>query len=161
MKNNFLFAHKYKRIGWFILIPSTVLGILYMIFDFNPGILDIMVPVVDTGNVPFSKVSPGTIEFRNNNLFNEIIAVLVLFGALFVAFSKEETEDEFISEIRLKSLVWAVYFNSALLLFSILFLYDFAFFYFMQINMFAVLIFFIVRFNWKISKLKKSVNYAE
>ncbi len=125
MKNNFLFAHKYKKIGWFILIPSVILGAIYLFTEFSPSFLDFKVPVLNTSDFPIAPPSDKWITMTNNNFMNEIIGIFLLIGAVFVAFSKEETEDEFISEIRLKSLVWAVYFNSALLLFSILFIYDF------------------------------------
>jgi len=82
-------------------------------------------------------------------------------SSLLVAFSKEESEDEYISKIRLESLVWAVYFNYAILLISSLFIFDFAFLWVMIFNMFTILLFFIIRFNWQIYKLKKFVHYEE
>ena len=97
----------------------------------------------------------------NNNILNEIFGILIIISSLFVAFSKEKSEDEYISKIRLESLVWAVYFNYGILLFSILFVFDFSFLWVMIFNMFTVLLFFIIRFNWQISKLKKSANYEE
>jgi hypothetical protein len=52
-------------------------------------------------------------------------------------------------------LAWAVYFNYAILILTFLFIYDFAFLWVMVFNMFTVLLFFIVRFNWQIFKLKR------
>ena len=97
----------------------------------------------------------------SNNILNEILGILVIVSSLFVAFSKEKSEDEYISKIRLESLVWAVYFNYGILLFSFLFIYNFSFFWVMLFNMFTVLVFFIIRFNWQISVLKKSAVYEE
>ena len=65
-------------------------------------------------------------------------------------------EDEFIEKIRLESLVWSVYANYILLLLAMVFLYNFDFLWFMTFNMFTILIFFIIRFNWQILKLKKA-----
>jgi hypothetical protein len=96
-----------------------------------------------------------------NNILNDIIGILIIISSLLVAFSKEESEDEYISKIRLESLVWAVYVNYGILLFSFLIIYDISFLWVMLFNMFTILIFFIVRFNWQISKLKKSANYEE
>ncbi len=86
---------------------------------------------------------------------------MIIISSLLVAFSEEKSEDEYISKIRLESLVWAVYFNFAILLLSFLFVYGLYFLWVMIFNMFTVLLFFIVRFNWQISKLKKSAYYEE
>jgi hypothetical protein len=90
----------------------------------------------------------------NNNILNEIIGVLIILSSIFVAFSKEKEEDEYILKIRLESLVWAVYVNYGILLISLLFIYDFSFLYVMIFNMFTVIIFFIIRFYWQLNKLK-------
>jgi hypothetical protein len=90
----------------------------------------------------------------NNNILNEIVGVLIILSSIFVAFSKEKEEDEYISKIRLESLVWAVYVNYGILLISLLFIYDFSFLYVMIFNMFTVIIFFIIRFYWQLNKLK-------
>jgi hypothetical protein len=47
----------------------------------------------------------------NNNILNEILGVVIILSLLVVAFSKEKSEDEYISKIRLESLVWSVYLN--------------------------------------------------
>ena len=49
-------------------------------------------------------------------------------GALLVSFSKEKNEDEFITEIRLSSLLWAVCVSYTLLLVAFLFVYGSPFF---------------------------------
>lgn len=57
----------------------------------------------------------------NENRLSSIVGVLFMTGALFVAFSREKTEDEFIAKIRLESLLWATYINYGVLLFCFLF----------------------------------------
>jgi hypothetical protein len=96
-----------------------------------------------------------------NNVLNEILGILIIIGALLVAFSKEKTEDEYIAKTRLESLVWATYFNYGILLIAILFVYDLAFFWVMVFNMFTLLLFFIVRFNYMIFKLNKTETNEE
>ena len=56
-------------------------------------------------------------------------------------------EDEFIMKLRLESLVWAVYVNYAILILTILFVYELHFFSILVFNMFTLLIFFAIRFN--------------
>jgi len=144
---NYLFPHQYKKIGLMVLIPSIIFGIVVIITDFAPEFLDVKIEFVLSAN-PFAT--------SNNNLLNEILGILVILSGVVVAFSKEKVEDEFIGKIRLESLVWSVYVNYALLFLAMVILYDFDFLFFMMFNMFTLLIFFIVRFNWQISKLKKT-----
>jgi len=159
MKLNFLFPNKFKRIGWLTLIPSVIIGLLTLIYEYEPSFLDFNVPAIFVDEL-FS-VNRKTFRMVTNNILNEILGVLIIISTFLVAFSKEKSEDEYISKIRFESLAWAVYFNYAILILTLLFIYDFAFLWVMVFNMFTVLLFFIVRFNWQISKLKKSASYEE
>jgi len=160
MKTNYLFPNKFKRIGWFILIPSAIIGLVTLVYEYEPSFLDFNVPAILVDELTFSD-SKKFFRMVNNNVLNEIFGILIIISSLIVAFSKEKSEDEYISKIRLESLVWAVYFNYGILLFSFLFIFDLSFLWVMIFNMFTVLLFFIIRFNWQISKLKKSANYEE
>jgi len=158
MKLNYLFPHKYKRIGWIILIPAVLLGLFTLITNYEPYLLEFNVPAI------FAEKLFGENEYFkmiNNNILNEILGVLIIVSGLFVAFSKEKLEDELISKIRLESLVWAVFLNYAVLLLAIIFIYDMPFFWVMIFNMFTILIFFIIRFNWQIYRLKNAADYEE
>ncbi len=152
MKINYLFPHRYKKIGWIILIPSLILGLYILITDYTPAFFDAHVFAISADEIFGEKKIFGMID---DNILNEIMGVLIIIGSLLVAFSKELNEDEYISKIRLESLVWATYFNYSLLLFSLIFFYGFTFLWVMVFNMFTILIFFIFRFNWEIRKLKK------
>lgn len=156
---NYLFPYKFKKVGWLVLIPSAILGLIILFSEYSPDFFNFHVPAIIIDDFLFAeKKLFGMIE---NNILDEILGVLVIISSILVAFSKEKIEDEFISKIRLESLVWAVYVNYGVLLLCMLFLYDFSFLWVMIFNMFTVLIFFIVRFNWQISKLKKSTNHEE
>jgi Ca2+-dependent lipid-binding protein len=96
-----------------------------------------------------------------NNVLNEIIGVVLILSFLMAAFSKEKQEDELIAKIRLESLVWATYVNYAVLLFSMIFIYGISFLWVMIFNMFTILLFFIIRFNWQVHKLNKSMGNEE
>ncbi len=158
MRINYLFPNKFKIIGWIILIPAAIIGFITLRYEYEPYFLDFNVPAILFDDFIKDKQIFGMVR---NNILNEILGLLVIISALLVAFSKEKSEDEYISKIRLESLVWAVYFNYGILLFSFLFIYGLSFLWVMIFNMFTVLIFFIVRFNWQISKLKKSARYEE
>ncbi len=158
MKINYLFPSTYKKIGWFILIPSAILGLITLLLEIEPDFLNLNIPTIYSSEIFEENQLFGII---NDNVLNEILGILVIISSLLVAFSKEKIEDEYISKIRMESLVWAVYVNYGILLISILFIFNLAFLWVMLFNMFTVLFFFIIRFNWQLSKLKKSANYEE
>jgi len=160
MKINYLFPNKFQKIGWLILIPSAIIGLITLIYEYEPSFLDFNVPAIFVNEISFTD-SKRLFGMVNNNILNEILGILIIVSSLFVAFSKEKSEDEYISKIRLESLVWAVYVNYVILLLSFIFIFDFSFLWVMLFNMFTVLLFFIIRFNWQISKLKKSAHYEE
>ncbi|PIF01446.1 MAG: hypothetical protein CR994_01025 [Maribacter sp.] len=152
MKGNYPFPNKYKKIGWSIFIPTVIIGLTTLIIEYEPTSLDMGVPAIFIDNVVGDKHFVGTVR---NNVLNGILGVLVIISSLLVAFSKEKSEDEYISKIRPESLVWAVYVGYGILLLSFLFIFDLSFLWVMIFNMFTVLLFFIIRFNWQIHKLKK------
>ncbi|KAF0131812.1 MAG: hypothetical protein FD155_336 [Bacteroidetes bacterium] len=158
MKTNYLFPHQFKRIGWFLFIPGVLLGILFLITKSDISILNFKVL-----SIAEERIFGETVFFSitENNILDEITGLLLIIGALFIAFSKEKSEDEFISKIRLESLVWATYINYAILIFTIIFIYDLIFFWVLVFNLFTVLIFFMIRFNWALYKSKNQIRDEE
>ncbi|MFD0993814.1 hypothetical protein [Tenacibaculum geojense] len=160
MKVNFLFPSNFKRLGLFILIPSSIIGLVTLFYEYEPTFLDFNMPAIFIDEILRGE-NKSFIGIVKNNILDEILAIFIIFSSVLVAFSKERLEDEYISKIRLESLVWAVYVNYGILLFSFLFIYDFSFLWVMILNMFTVLLFFIIKFNWQIFKLKQSANYEK
>ena len=152
MKSNYLLPNNLKRVGWIILIPSTLFGLFITVYDMNYGFFDFKVPSLFINEIFGKKQWFGVTE---HNLMNEIVGCLVIISSMMVAFSKEKVEDEFIAKLRMDSLAWAVYFNQAVLLFSMLFIYDMAFLWVMIFNMFTLIWFFIIRFTWLKNKINK------
>ncbi|MDA3906915.1 MAG: hypothetical protein PF484_12655 [Bacteroidales bacterium] len=152
MKTNYLLPNQFKKIGWIIFIPVTLLGLLWLIFEFEPESFDIKTIAL------FNDEFLDSIQFFaiiENNIVDELLGILIIISGIFIAFSKEKTEDEFISKIRLESLVWATYLNYAILILAFVFIYSLSFFWVLVINMFTVLIFFIIRYNWVLYKSRK------
>jgi hypothetical protein len=58
-------------------------------------------------------------------------------------------------------LVWATYVNYGVLLLAFIFVYDLSFLWIMIFNMFTILAFFIIRFNWQLYKLHNTVSNEE
>lgn len=141
-----LLPHKYKRIGWLILIPSAIVGIVVMItgFEFFPG--PVKVPAIIYEGLYGDKTA--LFSFIETDTTYTIIGVFFLTGAMLTAFSKEKIEDEFIEKTRLSSLLWAVCANYIMLFASFTMVYGAAFLKIMIYNMFTILIIFIARFNF-------------
>ena len=158
MKLNYLFPHRFKRIGTWILIPFILLGWYVVNYDIEPEIFDFNVPAIFVDEIMGEKFVFGMTE---NNILNEIVGVVLILSFLMVAFSKEKQEDELIAKIRLDSLVWATYVNYGVLSLSMIFIYGMSFFWVMIFNMFTILLFFIVRFNWQVKKLNKTMTHEE
>jgi hypothetical protein len=158
MKTNYLFPNRFKKIGWLLFIPGILLGIVYLIYQSDISLFDIKVFAI-AEKVIFNDADFFTIS--ENNVLDEISSILLIIGALLIAFSKEKTEDEFISKIRLESLVWATYINYAILILAIIFVYDMTFFWVLVFNMFTLLVFFLIRFNWALYKSKNQIGNEE
>ncbi len=158
MKSNILLSHKFRIWGWLILIPSVLLGILNFFFGFESAILNTKVFCIHSSFIfqPTYKFS-----FINKNITNEIYVILIIFGLIFVTFSKEKIEDEYYNSIRLKLLLIATYLNYSFLIFGIAFFYGMSFLNVVVYNMFSLLFFFIIIYNCKKLLLKRSIKNEE
>jgi len=154
MKTRFLFPHKYKKIGWLFLIPSTIFGLFVTFTDFEPEWLKLPMFTIFSQDSLFGGGNVKCFSIIKTNVANEIAGVCFLLSAMLVAFAKAKNEDEFITKIRLESLVWATFIHFGMLLLGLLFVFDFDFFTFMVFNMFSLLIFYILKFNWALYKSK-------
>lgn len=149
-----LLPNRFKKIGWFILIPSAIAGLIVNITHYEAGWLNAKVPVLFKSGLSSTEV----FTFAQANLTFTITGSLIIIGSIFVAFSKEKKEDEYISGIRLSSLLWAVWINQIVLLLAFLFVYDFSFLTVMTYNMFTVMLLFIIRFNFILYRSNKSAT---
>ena len=154
MKKNFLFPNQYKSLGWILFVPSFIFGIIYRFYplDIDDLFTFHVFSVVNDGMFSTNKY----FGFVNNCVIDEILLTLIIVGGVLVAFSKTKIEDEFIAKIRYESLVWATYFNLAVILFATIFIYDQAYLDVMTANIFSMLLFFIIRFHFKLQQLQTS-----
>ena len=155
MKNKMLLPHRFKKIGWIILIPITILGIILMVAETVNMALH--VKVFALMNSEFLGKNEF-FTFIETDITGTIIGILFIAGALLVGFSREKNEDEFIGNLRQSSLLWAVLINYILLIFCLAFIYGTAFFGVMLYNMFTILIIFIARFNYILYRNSKSMS---
>jgi hypothetical protein len=154
MSQKMLLPNGFKKIGWFLLVPSAVLGFIIMLSDLEQRLsLKTKVFALYNGEFLSSEKQFGII---NTDITNTLVGVIFIRGALMIGFSKEKKEDEFIANLRLSSLLWAVWVNYILLLLSFIFIYGTGFLSVMIYNMFTVMIIFIGRFNFILFKYKMS-----
>ena len=94
-------------------------------------------------------------------ILNNVAIIGICLGCLFVACSRERVEDELIGRIRLNSLLIALYINSSVLIILSLFCYELLFLNVLVFNMFTNIIIFLIVFEMKLWKLKKSLRDEE
>lgn len=99
--------------------------------------------------------------FSPPHLFFIGTTLMVLIGLFLIAFSKEKIEDEHIIQLRLDSLRWAIYLNYAILLFSLVFTHGSDSHHVLLLNIWLPLLFFILRFQWVLYRLKRSAKSDE
>src|SRR4051812_22516825 len=128
MPNKLLLPNKYKFIGWFLLIPATIFGVILSFNDFEGFPLNANVLAI----VDFS--TKHLFSFAEQNITNTLTGICFIAGALLVGFSKEKKEDEFIEKLRLSSLLWAVWVSYILLFLAFIFVYGGLFFNVMVYN---------------------------
>lgn len=158
MKTNYLFPHRYKIIGWILFVPSLLTAIVWMLFgQAEPDFFDWRVFTLFSDQM-FDNQEGKYFSFITNNWLGELLGLGILIGGILLAFSNERIEDEFIAKIRLESLVWATYVNYAILFLALILIYDMDFLIVMEVNLFTILIFFIIRFRWMLGRAKKEAS---
>lgn len=120
MTPKLLLPNRYKKIGWLILIPATILGIIICTKEFSAEWFHVKTFVI-ANDATFNQNK--YFKISDVNFTNTFVGSLFIIGALLVSFSKEKNEDEYINELRLSSLLWAVLVSYILLLIAFLFVY--------------------------------------
>lgn len=159
MQSIYLFPHKLKRIGWVLLIPGLILGILNLYFH-----IEIPLNMPPHADIDFLGIhihrKPSLFEFTDGNFTNELAGLLLMCGLMFIAFSRRKLEDEFIAYIRLNALLWAVYANSVALVLCIVLIYGGDFFSVLIYNMYTIPVIFLLRFQYLLHKASGTNNTA-
>ncbi len=157
MKTQFLLPNSFKKPGIILMVIALLVYVLdkffknplfwdhHQIFAFynSPDILNFHDP-----NSGFFKVIPTYIGYT---LFN----LVFLAGVMMAAFSRLKNEDEYISKLRLESLVWAVYVNFIVILIANLTIYGTTFLTIVMLNMYTIPVLFLLRFHYVIYKTNK------
>ena len=144
MKKDFLFPHKWRVPGWIMTALFGAGGIVWC-FDFSWTL-------ADGPKLHFSDLLGGWID--------EVLVIGLMVGLLLVAFSRERDEDEYTTRLRASSLVWAVLADSLFVLLATCFLYKFAYLYVLLVQLFLLLILYIVKFRTAVWRTKREARKA-
>lgn len=159
MKTSYLFPYRFKKLSGIVFVVAFICLTIYFAFG-NEELYSLNSKVFALADSHFLE-EPVYFGLTTNNITDEILFLLLIISGLIYAFSKEKTEDEMVSKIRLDSLVWATYFNYILILLCYMFVFGFAFLNIMMIALFSHLLFFIIRFRWLMYKQNKTLGYEE
>ena len=144
MMTNYLFPHSYKRIGWILFVPTAVFFILWM------------ADVVKDIKIPLPKIfSFYAFAGSSTTLQTTILPIILIAALLFIGFSKEEDEDEYVARIRMESLIWSLYVNYFLLALAFLLVYGSSFIVVTWVGLFTLPLFFVFRLQWKLYQTRK------
>ena len=136
--NSYLLPTYFKAIGWFMFVVGALTLSIYL---FRGRVLDLL----EGSSITTASTVRG-----------------LLIGLLFIAFSREKIEDEYITKVRSDSLIWAVIVNTAILIVLSLFVFGGLWSsYISFLNLYTVLVLFIIKFNFALSHLKKQSGNEE
>jgi len=159
MKSIYLFPNKLKIPALLLFLCSAVLFTLDAteIFTLPEIETSVLAIVSDDGNIfkPTAEYS----SIIKNSITDEIIECMFFIGGIILAFSKEKIEDEMITYIRLKSLVYATYFLFSLLILNELFIYGWASLYIDIFFLYVFVIFLNIFYYTKLFIYKKQFSY--
>ena len=127
----FLFPHAFRPIGWIVLVPTLLLGILLL-----------------TGEV---SIQSNTLE----TILTDTAIIGIAIGSIFIACSRESIEDEMTSTIRLKALLSSLYTYVALLIIWTLAINGMAYIYVMSASLVILPMIFVVCFRYEMHKYYK------
>jgi hypothetical protein len=142
MLTRYLFPHRYKRLGWVLIVFSLTLGLLeqYDVLHL-PHLLAWLPSPVGNDDLP------DLVNGRQVRANHDLYALLLIVGGLLVTCSRERHEDEYIGKIRLDALLWALYSYYALLLLAFVLVSGVPFLAVMQYALFAPLLLFVALFQ--------------
>lgn len=145
--------NKLRIYGWVILLFGIILGVSRFYFGVKPEFLNIKVFAV------YSKYfETNYFKVIENHVSEELIALLLLVGLFIISFTKEKIENDSVSAIRYKSLIFTFYINTVLIALSFLFVYGFGFINILVINVFSPFIIYIILSRYFLSKILKPEN---
>lgn len=150
---NYLLPNRFKSIGWALFMPSFISGIIILSTDFKWVETEAHLPAVYYDDF-FGDRSFFTLA--KTSIVQNVTAILLIAGGLILGFTREKVEDEYITSLRLKSVMWSMLISYVLLLLLYLTVYGLFFLNIMVICMFLPLVLYIFRFHYLLYKNKNN-----
>jgi len=141
-----MISFRYKISGMILIAAGLIMALLYFAVDFR-----FEAPVFA---IISSYAETRFFTFFKTNFADELILLTLLTGFLLVSFSREKIEEDYFASLRHKALVSSVIINSAILLFSILFIYGGGFMGVVIMNIYTPFIIYIITFHVLKSNLR-------
>ncbi|MCU0451168.1 MAG: hypothetical protein MUC97_15235 [Bernardetiaceae bacterium] len=157
MKHLPLLPNRFKIVGWVLLLPFTVLGLLRLI-DYEK--IELSWLEFSRNGATFLEGGGWLFNLRYNNFTDELVSLGLLLGLSLVAFARTRTEDEWTVHLRLSAWLWSIIANTVLVALAIALIYNEQFVTAMTVNLFSVLFFFIIRFEYLLWRDRRNLRQA-
>lgn len=144
-----LLSYKFKKIGWLLVFIGVVLALIRFYLGIKPEFLNMKVFAFYS-----FYIEAKTFTVIQNHVTEELAAIFLLTGLFILVLSKEKEENEFVNKIRLNSLIISIFLNTILLIISVFFTFGFAFVGALVLNMFSLMIIYLIIFKWNYRKYK-------
>ena len=146
MKSLILIPHRFKIFGWILLLLTILLHIFINSFEL-PRVKVLVLDVYIHYSEIFSLFS-----IEENNIETTLIITGYSLSSLIIFCSKEKIEDEFISILRLNSLLWAFVVNNLVFIFLTLTVYGSGYLEIISWNPFTTSFLYITIFHFMLIK---------
>ena len=154
MKKDYLFPHRFKWIGWSLFLPFALLFFVGPMCTnaIDDDLISFPTLVIEAG---FQHDAELFVGVQREGMFDEICIVAMSLGLLFVAFSREKDEDEYVEHLRLHSFVWAIKANTVLLILGTWFFFGGLYLWFILFWLISLFLIYIAKFQWELRKMRK------
>lgn len=149
MKKNYLFPHQFQWVGLVIAIVAFVALIIGSIYDSS-----IHMPALYLDVLFDDDYKSGFFRMAETGMFSIAMPLLII-GLIFIGFSKEKVEDEFVQYLRSQSLIWSTYVTAALFILGTLLIYGMTYLYIPYLVFFVFLLLFVIKFKIAMLRFKK------
>ena len=156
-----LLPRSFKVAGLCLFAAGAILGVLYCLFPDS-----LQITLNDLRGLFGAEPLPTKTDFSGSfnagsDLTLTFIGVLMVVAGVFIGFSRNKDEDEFIEQIRYESLQLSVYLNSIVLVVCLIFVWGLSFLPVMFCSLFSLLYFFIICFYIRVLINKKTMRNEE
>ena len=149
MKKNYLFPHYFQWIGLAIAVASFVALCVGTYVDFS-----IRMPALYLDVFFDDDCKSGFFRMAETGMFSIAMPLLII-GLIFLGFSKEKVEDEFVQYLRSQSLIWSTYVTAGLFILGTLLIYGMTYLYIPYLVFFVFLLLFVIKFKIAMLRFKK------